>query len=196
MKKQKIQLLILLLALVALGGTFFGVKKYNELQENRPAEEEEQTIIVNVAESDMIRLSYDYAGKTYCLEKKDGVWHPAEDSSRKVKDYYVDLLAKGMAPLTATQTLENVTDLAQYGLEKPLRTIILETAVQRFQINVGDNNSLTGGCYIQVTDRPETVYIVPQAYAERYNYALDDILEAVEEAEQPEETEPPALQNN
>lgn len=183
MKKQKRQLLVLLLALVALGGTFFGVKKYNELQENRPAEEEEQIIIVNVAESDMIRLSYVYEGETYCLEKKDGVWHPAGDSTRKVKDYYIGLMAKKMAPLTATQTLENVTDLAEYGLEEPLRTIILETATQKFQINVGDNNSLTGNCYIQVTDRPETVYIVNQAYIERYNHALEDILEAVEEAE-------------
>lgn len=185
MKKQKRQLVVLLLALVALGGTFFGVKKYNELQANQPVEEEEQTIIVNMAESDMIRLSYDYDGETYCLEKKDGVWYPAGDSSRKVKDYYVSLMAKNMAPLTATQTLENVTDLAEYGLEEPRRTIVLETATQRFQINVGDNNSLTGDCYIQVTDRPDTVYIVPQTYAERYDYTLEDILEDVEEEEQP-----------
>lgn len=190
MKKQKRQLLVLLLALAALGGTFFGVRKYNELQAGRPAEGEEQDIILNVAESDMVRLSYNYDGETYRFEKEDGVWHPEGDSSRTVKEHFVDLIAGGMAPLTAAQTIENVTDLAQYGLEEPRKTVILETAAHQYQIHVGDNNSLTGDCYIQVTDRPATVYIVPQSYAARYDYSLEEILEAVEA------TDLPASQSN
>lgn len=183
MKKQKIQLAAMLLVLAALAAAFLGLKKYNEAQSELPAEEEGE-VIIGAAYDDVVNLIYEYEGETYQYEKEEDTWYLAEDHSRNVKQYRVKAMLAGVTPLRAAQTLENVEDLSVYGLEAPQRTIIFDTAVQRFKIYVGDANSLTSSYYIRLEGDPDTVYIVAQADINRFNYGLEDILEAEEEPEE------------
>lgn len=180
MKKQKIQLIVLVLILAALVGAFFGLRKYNEAQAQKPAEEE-GIVVFDVKSDDIINIIYDFEGVTYQYEKVDGTWYLAEDHSQTVKPYYLNAMAMGTADLRATQALEDVTDLSQYGLDVPQRTIIFDTAVQRFRINVGDKNLTTESYYIQVPDQPGIVYIVPQTYMDRFDRGPEDIIEVPEE---------------
>ncbi len=180
MKKQKIQILVLGLALVALVGALFGLRKYNEKQAQQPADEE-GIMIIEAFSSDIVTLSYDYEGETYSLEKVEDTWYPAGDHSRAVKPYYINGMLGGVSRLTVTDMLENVTDLSSFGLENPQRRIVFDTDIQRFQIYVGDYNSLTSSYYIQLADQPDVVYIVPQGSISRFNCGLEEILE--EEAE-------------
>ena len=178
MKKQKIQLIVLILILAALAGAFFGVRKYKEAQ--KPVEKE-GIAVFDLDSGDVINMIYDYEGETYQYEKVDGTWYLAEDHSQTVKQYYLNAMAMGVSSVTADQVLENVTDLSQYGLETPQRTIIFDTTVQRFRIYVGDKNSLTSNYYIQLSDQPGTVYIVQATYFDRFNYGPEDVIEAQEE---------------
>ncbi len=180
MKKQKIQLLVLLLILVALAGVFFGVRKYKEAQAQKP-EEEEGIAVFDLSSEDVVNLIYDYEGETYQYEKVEGTWYLAEDHSQTLKQSYPSAMAMGVSSLTATRALENVTDLSQYGLDTPQKTIIFDTAIQRFRICVGDKNSMTSSYYIQLPDQPGTVYIVPETYIDRFDYGLEDIIEVKEE---------------
>lgn len=182
MKKQKIQLIVLVLVLAALTGAFFGVRKYQEAQAQKPVEEE-GIVLFDVYNEDVINMIYDYEGETYHYEKVDGTWYLAEDHSQSIKQYYLSSMAAGASSIKATQVLENVEDLSQYGLETPQNTIIFDTAIQRFRIHVGDKNSLTLSYYIQLPDKPSTVYIVPQTYITRFNYGPDSIIEAQEAAD-------------
>lgn len=179
MKKQKIQLIVLVLVLAALTGAFFGVRKYQEAQAQKPVEEE-GIVLFDVYNEDVINMIYDYEGETYHYEKVDGTWYLAEDHSQSIRQYYLNSMAAGASSIKATQVLENVEDLSQYGLETPQNTIIFDTAIQRFRIHVGDKNSLTLSYYIQLPDKPSTVYIVPQTYITRFNYGPDSIIEAQE----------------
>lgn len=179
MKKQKIQLIILVLVLAALAGTFFGIKKYKEKQAEKPAEDE-GIAVIEVKSEDVINIIYDYEGETYQYEKVEGTWYLAQDHSQSVKQYYLSGMAMGASSFMASQVLEGVKDLSQYGLDAPQRTIIFDTAVQRFRINVGDANALTASYYIQLPEKPDTVYIVPNTCITRFNYGPDDIIEPQE----------------
>lgn len=180
MKKQKIQLIVLVLILAALAGAFFGVRKYKEAQAQKPVEDE-GIVVFDLDSDDVVNIIYDYEGETYQYEKVEGTWYLAEDHSQTVKQFYLSAMAMGVSSITATQVLENVTDLSQYGLETPQRTIIFDTAIQRFRIYVGDKNSMTSYYYIQLPDKPDTVYIVQGTYFDRFNYGLEDIIEVQEE---------------
>lgn len=176
MKKQKIQLIVLVLILAALAGAFFGIRKYQEAQAQKPVEEE-GIVVFNLKQDDIVNIIYDYEGVTYQYEKVEGTWYLAEDHSQGIKQSYLNSMAMGVASIIATQALENVTDLSQYGLETPQRTIIFDTAVQRFKIYVGDKNTLTSSYYIQLPDQPGTVYIVPQTNMNRFERGPDEIFE-------------------
>lgn len=180
MKKQKIQLIALVLILAALAGSFFGIRKYKETQAEKPVEEE-GTALFDLASEDVVNIIYDYDGETYQYEKAEGTWYLAQDHSLTVKQYYLNTMAAGVSSLTAVQTIENAEDLSQYGLDAP-RTIIFDTAVQRFRIYVGDRNAVTSSCYIQLPDKPGTVYIVPETLINRFNHGPEDIIEVQEDA--------------
>ena len=179
MKKQKIQFIVLILILAALAGAFFGIRKYKEAQAQKPAEEE-GTAVFDVDSGDVVNIIYDYDGETYQYEKVEDIWYLAEDHSQTVKQYYLSAMATGVSSLEAAQILENVTDLSQYGLDAP-RTVIFDTAIQRFRIYVGDRNSMTSSYYIQLPDKPDTVYVVPETYINSFNYGLNDIIEVQED---------------
>lgn len=181
MKKQKIQLIALILILAALAGSFFGITKYKEAQAEKPVEEK-STALFDLVGEDVVNIIYDYDGETYQYEKAEGTWYLAEDHSQTVKHYYLNAMATGVASITVTQVLENVTDLGQYGLETPQMTIIFDTAIQRFRIYVGDKNSMTSSYYIQLPDKPGTVYIVPETYINRFHCGPEDIIEVQEDA--------------
>lgn len=182
MKKQKIQLIVLILILAALAGAFFGVRKYKEAQAQKPVEDE-GIVVFNLKQDDIVKIIYDYEGVTYEYEKVEGTWYLAEDHSQGIKQSYLSSMAMGVASIIATQALENVTDLSQYGLETPQRTIIFDTAIQRFKIYVGDKNTMTSSYYIQLPDQPGTVYIVPQTNMNRFERGPDEIFEVQEAAE-------------
>lgn len=180
MKKQKIQLIVMILILAALAGAFFGVKKYKETQAQKPVEEE-GIVLFGCSGDDVVNLIYDYDGKTYQYEKVEETWYLAQDHSQIVDQYYPKAMAENIASLKADRVLKNVTDLSQYGLETPQNTIIFDTEVQRFRVYVGDKNTMTSSYYIQLSDQPGTVYIVPQTGINRFNYGPEDIIEPPEE---------------
>ena len=46
---------------------------------------------------------------------------------------------------------------------------------------MGDRNSMTSSYYIQLPDKPDTVYVVPETYINSFNYGLNDIIEVQED---------------
>ena len=107
MKKQKIQMLVLLGVLLLLCGTFLGVKKYNQKQAEKP-EETDQVVVIDVSTEDIVRFSYDYEGETYAYEKEDDTWYYAPDHSLKLLQYRTGNLMSGLAPLKTGQVIEDV----------------------------------------------------------------------------------------
>ena len=84
--------------------------------------------------------------------------------------------------------IENVTDMSQYGLANPERTIQYETADRSVIINVGNLNSMTSQYYIAFPSEMK-VYVVATNVVTGFNYTLEDLVEVEETAEETESTE-------
>ena len=181
MKKQKKQLIILLAVLVLLAAAIPGVRYLNERREAAETAEAEQegSVIIDAAYEDVVKLSYDYEGVNYSFEKSEDVWHSVEEDSRNIKEYSIKSMLSGVAPLTALQVIEDVTDLSQYGLDDPERTISFETASARYILYVGDHNALTGTYYVSMPSE-NRVYVVEQTVVTRFNQTLEDVAETEE----------------
>ena len=179
MKKQQTQMLVLLIILVALGAAFFGVKQYNKAQAEKPAEPEGE-VIIDVNPEDIVRFSYDYNGETYTFEKEEDTWYYADDHSLKLLQYRTSNLPDGVAPLTAKQVLEDVSDLSQYGLSEPQRTITYETESASYILYVGDNNQMTSSYYVCMPS-DATVYVVASSAINRFDVTVEDLIDTSEE---------------
>ena len=57
MKRQRTQLLILVVVLCALAAAFFGIRQYNKVQAQKPAEEEESISVIDAAKDDVTAFS-------------------------------------------------------------------------------------------------------------------------------------------
>ena len=186
MKKQKIQMLVLLAILVVLAAGFLGIRQYNQMQSEEPQEETGITV-VDIAVEDIVRFSYDYEDVTYTFEKEEDTWYAAEDHSLNLVQTSVNSMITDVGPLVAEQVIENVTDMSQYGLEQPARTISFETASESYIFYVGDFNDVSSVYYLC---RPSetTVYVVPALTVNRFNRTLEELVEEEESTETATET--------
>ena len=175
MKKQQRQIFILVGVLVVLLCAFLGLKQYNKVQADKPAAEEEKILVIDAAAEDVTQLAYDYEGEDCAFEKEDDTWYAAGDHSLNIKQTRIASMVNGIAPLEASQAIENVTDLAQYGLTEPQKTITVETAAKSYILYVGDKNDLTSSYYVCLPST-STVYVVSATDINRFNYGLDELV--------------------
>lgn len=191
MKKQQRQLFILIGVLVVLLCAFLGLKQYNKAQADKPAAEEEKILVIDAAVEDVTQLAYDYEGEDCVFEKEEDTWYAAQDHSLNIKQTRITSMVNGIASLEASQVIENVTDLAQYGLTEPQKTITVETAAKSYILYVGDKNDLTSSYYVCFPST-STVYVVSATDINRFNYGLDELVEEETETSAEESASPAA----
>lgn len=180
MKKQRLQLIALVVVLAVLAGGYLILKQYNKAQSEKP-EETEGEAIVGINQEDIVKLSYDYEDNSYEYEKEDGTWYYVPNHDLNLMQYRLENMAGELAGLTALETISDVTDLTQYGLDEPSRTLAFETTGESFLFNVGDYNEIAGVYYIS---RPSTttVYAVESSFLSAFDADVLDLVEAEEES--------------
>lgn len=189
MKKKQRQMIGMLLALVVLAAAFLGIRQYNKNASSvTSTTEDTQETVLDVNSDDITSFSYVYEGETYAFEKKDETWYYTDDHSLNLNQERIKAMILKVAPLKADQVIENVTDMSQYGLADPERTIQYETADRSVIINVGNLNSMTSQYYIAFPSEMK-VYAVTTNVVTGFNYTLDDLVEETTEATETAETE-------
>ena len=165
----------MLLALVVLAATFLGIRQYNKNASSATSTTEDtQETVLDVNSDDITSFRYVYEGETYAFEKEDDTWYYADDHSLNLNQNRIKAMILKVAPLKADQVIENVTDMSQYGLADPERTIQYETADRSVIINVGNLNS--SQYYIAFPSEMK-VYVVTTNVVTGFNYTLDDLVE-------------------
>ena len=189
MKKKQKQMIGMLVALIVLAAAFLGLRQYNknEAEDTSVMEDTDETVL-DVNYDDLTSFSYVYEGETYSFEKEDDTWYYTDDHSLNLNQNKLKAMLLKVAPLKVNQVIENVTDMSQYGLANPERTISYETADRSVIINVGDLNSMTSQYYIAFPSEM-TVYAVTTNVVTGFNYALDDLVEETTEETAAAETE-------
>ena len=189
MKKKQRQMIGMLLALVVLAAVFLGIRQYNKnIASATSTTEDTQETVLDVNSDDITSFRYVYEGETYAFEKKDETWYYTDDHSLNLNQDRIKAMILKVAPLKADQVIENVTDMSQYGLADPDRTIQYETADRSVIINVGNLNSMTSQYYIAFPSEMK-VYVVATNVVTGFNYTLEDLVEETTEATETAETE-------
>lgn len=189
MKKKQRQMIGMLLALVVLAAVFLGIRQYNKnIASATSTTEDTQETVLDVNSDDITSFRYVYEGETYAFEKEDDTWYYTDDHSLNLNQDRIKAMILKVAPLKADQVIGNVTDMSQYGLADPERTIQYETADRSVIINVGNLNSMTSQYYIAFPSEMK-VYVVATNVVTGFNYTLEDLVEETIEATETAETE-------
>ena len=179
MKKQKKQLLWMVLVLLLLVGGYFGVQKYNQAQAEKETEDD-SLYALNVDSSEVTELSYTYEGVEYAFVLEDDVWKYRDDETLNLIQSRLNTMAEKLASLAVESQIDNVTDMSVYGLEEPEKVITFLAGGISYKIAVGDYNSMSGMDYININDS-NVVYAVETGFVDAFDYALEELVEEVEE---------------
>lgn len=185
MRKQKKQLIILIVILALLAVGYFVLRSYNEKEKVRIANENtsNQIYALNLSVDNVQKITYSYQGVEYEYKKEGDIWVYPKDTSITLKQDSVNQIVKNAAQLIADEEIDNVTDLEQYGLAEPANTIKIVTSDKEYLIHIGNYNSTISKYYIY-TDDPTIVYTVGSSSITCYDKSVEDL------TEEPSETEP------
>lgn len=174
--KQRKQLILLCGVLVMLVVGYFILQQFNQIQ-SEEVEEVTTEMVISIEEDTINKLTYDYNDVTYSFIKdEEGVWRFAEDTSLSIVQSSITSMLGYIANMEASNTITDVTDLSQYGLEEPSRTIQFETPTESYILYAGDYNSMSSVYYIcKMGDA--TVYTVSAMTVDGFNYTLEDLVE-------------------
>ncbi|MBO5523582.1 MAG: DUF4340 domain-containing protein [Roseburia sp.] len=184
MKKQKIQIITLLAAVVLLCAAYAGIRYYNNRQEEKEAEKEKaETITVTDFEvSDITKFSYQLEGQTLSFTKEGENWHYDGDSSVDIDEDAVETLLSKAVNVTAEETVTEYDTLADFGLETPSNTITITTEEGNTTLFIGNQNEITNQYYLKKADS-DIIYLVGSAVATGFNKTVEDLTAEEEETE-------------
>ena len=199
MKKQGRHFIVLVAVLAVLAAGYFLLARYNRDQQERESNQAEGLVLVDIDQDDILRFSYVYDGETYTFERAEVTvasqepgseaqsgsepaepqvesrWVSTVDPSLNLMQNRLDAMAGRLTRVIAQNTITDVTDLSQYGLEEPSNTLRWETAQGTYAYNVGDYNSF-GNMYYICEPGSHTVYAVTASLGPGFGYSLEELV--------------------
>ena len=182
MKNKTVKMILAVAVLAVCCGAYAGVKTYVSHQEQKEseAESEENTSVFTASADDIKSLDFMVDDTETTFEKKDDSWVKKEDTDFPVNQSTLDSAASSVTSVESDRVLEDVDDLAEYGLDSPANTIKIVTKSEdedgddtTTTLYVGDENSSTSQYYVRKDDE-KTVYLVDSSCVEPFTKTLYD----------------------
>lgn len=178
MKKQKTQLIVVLVILLICIGGYFGLRHYNSVIEAQEAEAE--YTILTVAEDDITQVVSSNENGELNITKVDGTWTFTDDDTQNVDQDTVSTMLSNVLEVTSDQAISDVTDMSVYGLDEPVVTITLVTTDGSHTLKFGDFNETNSLYYMQFDDET-TVYTVSSSIYTAFSKTNEDLVAEEEE---------------
>ncbi|WP_367924937.1 DUF4340 domain-containing protein [uncultured Ruthenibacterium sp.] len=170
MKRSK-RIYILLGVLVVACAVTFGVSRYETHKEQIQNSDE---IILEVASDSVESLSWETDSESLAFHKDEN-WIYDDDENFPVDEEKINELLEPFQEFGVSFVIEDVDDLAQYGLTNPVCTIQLGTAEQDYTILVGDYSTMDSERYVSIGDG--NVYLVPEDPMDEFDAVLSDMID-------------------
>ena len=183
MKNKTVKMILAVAVLAVCCGAYAGVKTYVSHQEQKEseAESEENTSVFTASADDIKSLDFMVDDTETTFEKKDDSWVKKDDTDFSVNQSTLDSAASSVTSVESDRVLEDVDDLAEYGLDSPANTIKIVTKSEdedgddtTTTLYVGDENSSTSQYYVRKDDDEKTVYLVDSSCVEPFTKTLYD----------------------
>lgn len=156
MKRGK-KLLILLLALVLVGSAIVAVEKI--IEANIVYMTDKSIPVLSVDTENLKEIVCTYEGETLTLRKDGDSWIYVEDPSNVPEQSVMDEALEALGDVRAEKVLENVQDMAEYGLVgETLGSVTVVTDTQTVVLLIGSETAFQNQHYISIGDG--NVYIV------------------------------------
>lgn len=129
MKKKTVKMVLALVSLTVLCGTYVGVSAYVSKQEEaESSKEEEKQVSVTEASADEIEtVKFLIDKQEITFRKKEDLWVKSDDEAFPVSQDTLNNAAGMLGDLKAERVLKDVDDLSEYGLDSPVNTIVFKT---------------------------------------------------------------------
>ena len=173
MSKERKQLIILIIVLLLVIGGYAGLRLYNQKQEATAGKEEVTYELIPASELEINQFAFTNENGTFDFTKNGDDWSYVEDEKINVDASIIESMIDKAKTLESDVKIENVTDLAQYGLEDPSRSVTLQAADDLYHIAFGDYNDTIGAYYIMVNEEP-VVYTVDSATYSVFGKNIED----------------------
>ena len=180
MNKQKKQLLSLVLILVLAIAVFIMVSK---IPEEEAAEETVTYTVTDLDAETVNKLTFTNETGTYTFSKTDDIWNYEGDKALDIDEEAVQTMISKVASLTSENCMEQVEDLALYGLDEPEITILVSDGATSYTLFIGDYNDITYTQYLCLESDMETVYTTTSYQISSFKNGIDDLIVVEEEAE-------------
>ena len=183
MKNKTVKMVLAVVVLGVCCGAYAGVKTYVAHQEQKESEEEseESTTVFTASTDDIKSLDFMVDDTETTFEKDDDSWVKKDETDFPVNQSTLDSAASSVASIDSDRVLEDVDDLAEYGLDSPSNTIKIVTKSDEEDgddttttLYVGDENSSTSQYYVRKDDDEKTVYLVDSSCVEPFTKSLND----------------------
>jgi len=176
--KRTGRLLVLLFLLFAVAAALIILKINGKADPEGTAREEESYPVIQIDSSKVKEIGIINREETVNLIREGEEWKCREKETEDAEEVSIDsslvdeFLAKATS-VTASEKIENVTDLSQYGLEDPSVNITLQWDDNMYIIRLGDYNSIIGSYYLSLNEEG-TVYLIDSSLYYGLNKTLED----------------------
>jgi hypothetical protein len=130
--------------------------------------------ILSIPEDEVTVLSWETEDASFAFHR-DGTWIYDEDEAFPVDEEEISQLLNLFEDFGASFIIENVDDFGQYGLDKPVCTISLETADESIQVELGGYSTMDSQRYVSIGDG--NVYLVKTDPYDSFDVELSDLID-------------------
>lgn len=189
MKKQKKQLIIMVVFLGFLIVAYFALGAYNDAQANKDEDEKETIVVTDLDVDEVVAFSYNYEEENNSFTKSEEVWNYDADAAFDVDESLIEDMISDACSITAQEYFDSYESLDNYGLDTPQQTVSMTFSDgSEVKLLLGDYNDIIGYYYLMV-EGDDKLYLVNSTLANAIDVSYADLEYVVEETETEEVSE-------
>lgn len=184
MKKQKIQMLVIVVILLLCIVAYFLATRYAKQQEQRDKDSETQgqVNLTVIDPDDVDAFSYIADGTTYSYTKNKDTWTCENDTSLKMDADSIATLLGNLKKITAAEAIDDYDSIADYGLDQPQNTITVTCGNETTTIDIGDYNEMLQEYYIKISG-DDKIYLADSTLKDAFSKKPDTMVQQEENTE-------------
>lgn len=184
MKKQKIQMLVIVVILLLCIVAYFLATRYAKQQEQRDKDSETQgqVNLTVIDPDDVDAFSYIADGTTYSYTKNKDTWTCENDTSLKMDADSIATLLGNLKKITAAEAIDDYDSIADYGLDQPQNTITVTCGNETTTIDIGDYNEMLQEYYIKISG-DDKIYLADSTLKDAFSKKPDTMVQQEESTE-------------
>lgn len=184
MKKQKIQMLVIVVILLLCIVAYFLATRYAKQQEQRDKDSETQgqVNLTVIDPDDVDAFSYIADGTTYSYTKNKDTWTCENDTLLKMDADSIATLLGNLKKITAAEAIDDYDSIADYGLDQPQNTITVTCGNETTTIDIGDYNEILQEYYIKISG-DDKIYLADSTLKDAFSKKPDTMVQQEESTE-------------